>query len=204
MCVCVCVWHRRSVLKKMLFCGTRGQTNITNDDSKHMKRMDASCSLFWVCMNLTGLTCHWPAIPRFRRYDCVLGLATLSRWAIRAAMTMGTAMPRLLAATGGLGLMVKGCSEEEGLMFGSETTAEVSLGAFLVALVHDRVTLQRLHSWSQWGWDFLGGFRSIRKVTERLASLTRSVTAVLLRAWQSTRLRCFLRSKTASLKLVLP
>lgn len=62
----------------------------------------------------------------------IMGLTTLIRWAIRAAMTMGTAMPRLLAATGGLGLMVKGCSEEEGLMFGSETTAEVSLGVFLV------------------------------------------------------------------------
>lgn len=38
---------------------------------------------------------------------------------------MGTAMPRLLAATGGLGLMAKGCSEEEGLQFASNTASEV-------------------------------------------------------------------------------
>lgn len=44
---------------------------------------------------------------------------------IKAGMAMGTAMPRLLAATGGLSLMVKGCSEEEGVVFGSKTAAEV-------------------------------------------------------------------------------
>lgn len=45
---------------------------------------------------------------------------------------MGTAMPRFLAATGGLGLMAKGCSEEEGLQFASNTASEVqkpTLGA---------------------------------------------------------------------------
>lgn len=52
-------------------------------------------------------------------------------------MTMGTAMPRLLAATGGLSLMVKACSEEEGLVFGSETTTAVSV----VSSVYDRVIL---------------------------------------------------------------
>lgn len=40
---------------------------------------------------------------------------------------MGTAMPRLMAAAGGLSLMAKGCSEEEGVMFGSDTTAEVGV-----------------------------------------------------------------------------
>ncbi len=44
---------------------------------------------------------------------------------IKAGMSMGTAMPRVLAAAGGLSLMVKGCSEEEGVMFGSDSTAEV-------------------------------------------------------------------------------
>lgn len=61
-----------------------------------------------------------------------LGLETLSRWAIKAGMAMGTAMPRLLAATGGLSLMVKGCSEEERSVFGSKTTAEVSGGPYLM------------------------------------------------------------------------
>lgn len=45
-------------------------------------------------------------------------------------MTMGTAMPRLLAATGGLGLMAKGCSEEEGLQFASNIASEVQELAF--------------------------------------------------------------------------
>eukprot|EP00904_Undaria_pinnatifida_P006585 jgi/Undpi1/3056/HiC_scaffold_15.g06432.m1 len=49
----------------------------------------------------------------------------MPQWLIKAAMTMGTAMPRLLAATGGLGLMAKGCSEEEGLQFASNTASEV-------------------------------------------------------------------------------
>lgn len=49
------------------------------------------------------------------------------RWFIQAAMAMGTAVPRLLAASGCLSLMVKGCSEEEGLQLGSKTAAEVSL-----------------------------------------------------------------------------
>ena len=48
-----------------------------------------------------------------------------NRWMIKAGMAMGTAMPRLLAAAGGLSWMVKGCSKEEGVMFGSKTAAEV-------------------------------------------------------------------------------
>lgn len=48
-----------------------------------------------------------------------------SRWVIKTGMAMGNAMPRLLAAAGGLGLMVKGCSEGESPMAGSQTTVEV-------------------------------------------------------------------------------
>ncbi|CAB1119686.1 unnamed protein product [Ectocarpus sp. CCAP 1310/34] len=49
----------------------------------------------------------------------------LPEWVIKTGMAMGSAMPRLLAAAGGLGLMVKGCSEGESPMAGSQTTAEV-------------------------------------------------------------------------------
>lgn len=40
-------------------------------------------------------------------------------------MAMGTAMPRLLAATGSLSLMARACSEEEGLLFASPMFAQV-------------------------------------------------------------------------------
>lgn len=56
-----------------------------------------------------------------------------NRWIIRAGMAMGTAMPRLLAAAGGLSWMVKGCSEEEGVMFASKTAAEVSTAISSIA-----------------------------------------------------------------------
>ncbi|CAM9286750.1 unnamed protein product [Scytosiphon promiscuus] len=49
----------------------------------------------------------------------------LPAWVIKTAMSLGTNMPRLLAAAGGLSFMAKGCSEEEGMMFASDTTAEV-------------------------------------------------------------------------------
>lgn len=54
------------------------------------------------------------------------------RWLIKAGMAMGTAMPRLLASSGSLGLMAKGCSEEECILFASRTMAEVSMGGTLV------------------------------------------------------------------------
>lgn len=62
----------------------------------------------------------------------IMGLTSLSRWVIKTGMAVGTAMPRLLAATGGLSLMVKGCSEEERLMLGSKTAVEVSVSVLLI------------------------------------------------------------------------
>lgn len=51
----------------------------------------------------------------------------LGRWLVRGAMRVGTAMPRLLAATGGLRLMrYKGCSEAEAALFASEFASEAS------------------------------------------------------------------------------
>lgn len=52
---------------------------------------------------------------------------------IKAGMAMGTAMPPLLAASGGLRWMAKGCSKEEGVMLGSKTAAEVSIAVILVS-----------------------------------------------------------------------
>lgn len=54
------------------------------------------------------------------------------RWLLKAAMVIGTAMPRLLASSGSLGLMAKGCSEEECILFTSRTAAEVSMAVTLV------------------------------------------------------------------------
>eukprot|EP00904_Undaria_pinnatifida_P006584 jgi/Undpi1/3055/HiC_scaffold_15.g06431.m1 len=49
------------------------------------------------------------------------------RWLLKGAIPMGTVMPRMLAASGSMSLMAKGCSEEESLLFGSNTAAEVLL-----------------------------------------------------------------------------
>ena len=46
---------------------------------------------------------------------------------------MGTVMPRMLAASGSMSLMAKGCSEEESLLFGSNTAAEVQWGSLYSA-----------------------------------------------------------------------
>ncbi|CAM9332782.1 unnamed protein product, partial [Sphacelaria rigidula] len=51
----------------------------------------------------------------------------LPRWLVRGAMRVGTAMPRLLAAAGGLRLLRhKGGSEAEAALFASDFTAEAS------------------------------------------------------------------------------
>ncbi|CAM9296081.1 unnamed protein product, partial [Laminaria digitata] len=45
----------------------------------------------------------------------------LPQWLLKAAMTM----PRLVMASGGVGLIAKGCSEEEKLLMGTKTSSEV-------------------------------------------------------------------------------